>query len=312
MCLIAFAIGCSARWPLVVAANRDEYFDRPTSPLARWTSPVGQTLISGRDLRAGGAWFGITPDGRVAFVTNVRERPAAARPRSRGELVTRWLESRGDAAEFLSDLSLSNGAAGDDGEFAGFNLVVGDLARQRWSWITNRSATAASGSSWQTRKLTTGVYGLSNAQLDTPWPKTERIKQALKAALEADAAGASSSHGAPASPGSSEANCSLKARLWAALADHQPGAPPLQPGIPRPATREDALSSAFVNWPEGGYGTCSSALLTAEALPVDSSLKPAVHSLRVSMRERQRGSLQTTGEEVFQLAVTDWPVAPDV
>ena len=89
MCLIAFAIRSSARWPLVVAANRDEYLNRPSAPLARWRSPGGADIVSGRDLRAGGAWFGVTPQGRVAFLTNVRELNAPDVPRSRGELVTR-------------------------------------------------------------------------------------------------------------------------------------------------------------------------------------------------------------------------------
>ena len=61
MCLIAFAIGVSDRWPLVIASNRDEYLDRPTLPLGRWQSASGQEIISGRDLRAGGTWLGMTP-----------------------------------------------------------------------------------------------------------------------------------------------------------------------------------------------------------------------------------------------------------
>ena len=72
MCLIAFALNASSRWPLVIAANRDEFLDRPTVPLARWKTPQGHDIISGRDLRAGGAWFGLTaggPGGRVAFLT---------------------------------------------------------------------------------------------------------------------------------------------------------------------------------------------------------------------------------------------------
>ena len=100
MCLIAFALHASSRWPLVIAANRDEFLDRPTVPLARWKTPSGQAVVSGRDLRAGGAWFGITPGGRIAFLTNVREGDSLVAPRSRGELVTRWLASQVDAATF--------------------------------------------------------------------------------------------------------------------------------------------------------------------------------------------------------------------
>jgi uncharacterized protein with NRDE domain len=121
MCLVAFAIGASARWPLVIAANRDEFLERPTLPLARWKTASGQEIISGRDLRAGGTWMGITPAGRIAFFTNVRQAQPDAAPRSRGELVTRWLEGSGDAPGFVAALE-DKGAA-----FGGFNLVLGDL-----------------------------------------------------------------------------------------------------------------------------------------------------------------------------------------
>ena len=76
MCLVAFAINASARWPLVIASNRDEYFNRPTLPLTQWQTESGQTIISGRDLRAGGTWIGTTPNGRIALLTNVRQMDA--------------------------------------------------------------------------------------------------------------------------------------------------------------------------------------------------------------------------------------------
>ena len=105
MCLIAFAINASARWPLVIASNRDEFLDRPTLPLNDWKTASDQRILSGRDLRAGGTWLGATPDGRVAFVTNVRQAQPQAAARSRGELVTRWLESRLDGASFAAALA---------------------------------------------------------------------------------------------------------------------------------------------------------------------------------------------------------------
>ncbi|MDQ3060701.1 MAG: NRDE family protein [Pseudomonadota bacterium] len=117
MCLIAFAIGVSQRWPLVIAANRDEYLDRPTLALSRWRTASGQEIVSGRDLRAGGTWLGMTPGGRVAFLTNVRGPAAQAAPRSRGELVTRWLETTQDAEGFVSTLAQTGALYG------GFNLV---------------------------------------------------------------------------------------------------------------------------------------------------------------------------------------------
>ena len=93
MCLIAFAIGASKRWPLVIASNRDEFVDRPTLPLDWWKTACGQEIISGRDLRAGGTWLGMTPAGRVAFLTNVREAAPKVALSSRGELVNWWGQS---------------------------------------------------------------------------------------------------------------------------------------------------------------------------------------------------------------------------
>ena len=251
MCLIAFALHASSRWPLVIAANRDEYLNRPTVPLARWKTPQGHEIVSGRDLRAGGAWFGLTaggpggPGGRIAFLTNVREAVPAPSPRSRGELVTRWLESPGDAEAFTSSLT----AAPDD--FAGFNLVIGDWGPNPWRWVTNRAQ--PNGSGWQHQALTPGVYGLSNAALDSPWPKTTRLKSVLGQSLQAHEPG-----------GNLQA---LQADLWQALGSREraSGADFPAPGMAR--AREEALSSAFVEFPDYGYGTRSSTLLTASSEP---------------------------------------------
>jgi uncharacterized protein with NRDE domain len=244
MCLIAFAIGVSERWPLMIAANRDEFLDRPTLPLARWQTPSGQEVLSGRDLRAGGTWMGITPGGRIAFLTNVRGARADAGARSRGELVTRWLESRDDAAGFVAALE-------DDGaDYAGFNLVLGDFQRNAWMWTTNRPSNPGT-AGWQAKHLPLGVYGLSNASLDTPWPKTVELKRVLATALN------------------SADDETLQASLWAALANRQRAQHEHPPSTGVPPTREEALSSAFVDFPEYAYGTrCSTVLLaTAQSGP---------------------------------------------
>jgi uncharacterized protein with NRDE domain len=91
MCLIAFAVGMRPDLPLLLAANRDEFFDRPTAPWHRWNLPDGGEALGGRDLRGGGTWLGVSLAGRVAMLTNVRSPQAASGLRSRGELVTRWL-----------------------------------------------------------------------------------------------------------------------------------------------------------------------------------------------------------------------------
>jgi uncharacterized protein with NRDE domain len=242
VCLVAFAINTSARWPLVIAANRDEFWDRPTLPLSRWHSATGQEIIAGRDLRAGGTWLGISPGGRVAFLTNVREAQPAAAPRSRGELVTRWLESSADAVEFALALE-QDGAA-----YGGFNLVLGDFQTNAWTWLTNRHGAA---STLHRQALAPGVYGLSNAALNTPWPKTTALQRVLADALSAQA------H-APAAD-------ALQAPLWTALANRDRAPHEQLPATGVPLAMEEALSSAFVDLPERAYGTRSSTVLLASA-----------------------------------------------
>ncbi len=246
MCLVAFAIGASERWPLVIAANRDEFLARPTLPLARWQTASGQEIISGRDLRAGGTWMGITPGGRIAFLTNVRQASPEAAPRSRGELVTRWLEGAGDAASFVAELE---SAEGGGAAYGGFNLVLGDLRRSAWTWVTNKSALLAAASTLYTQALPPGLYGLSNAGLDTPWPKTLELKRVLAAALNAG----ESAMGREA----------LQSSLWAALGNRQRALPQELPHTGVPLELEEALSSAFVDFPVRAYGTRCSTLLLA-------------------------------------------------
>ncbi|MHB1199745.1 MAG: NRDE family protein [Polaromonas sp.] len=235
MCLVAFAINASARWPLVIAANRDEFFARPTQPLGRWHTGRGQEILSGRDLRAGGTWLGVTPSGRVAFLTNVREANLQAAPRSRGELVTRWLEETHDANAFAQTLE------SDAALYGGFNLVLGDFQRNDWAWITNKSAAAA----LQVQPLKPGVYGLSNAALNTPWPKTTALQRVLATALETFDPAA------------------LEGLLWSALASRERAPREQLPATGVPLAMEEALSSAFVDVPERAYGTRSSTVLLA-------------------------------------------------
>ncbi len=258
MCLIAFAIGASPDWPLVVAANRDERWDRPTLPLQAWDLPSGRTAWSGRDLQAGGTWLGLAEGGRVAMLTNVRSGPPELAPRSRGELVTDWLDSDEGCADWLRRF--------DPGQYGGFNLVLGDLASGRWSWVSNRasdtpSAPAGAGSAsdappdglgklapgWQGRELEPGLYGLSNAALDTPWPKTVALKQALQQHLGQDS---------PLDAADQLLGALLQ--MPAAPDDELPAT-----GIPIEVERQ--LSSPFVHAPDWAYGTRSSLLVHAHA-----------------------------------------------
>ena len=254
MCLVAFAINVSARWPLVIASNRDEYFNRPTLPLTQWQTESGQTIISGRDQRAGGTWLGTTPNGRMALLTNVRQMDAQPSPLSRGDLIMRWLENNMNAAQFMAQT--------DPAAYAGFNLMLGDFQSNSWTWLSNRSFGNAGATSsaahrpqaagWCSRQLTPGIYGLSNAALDTPWPKTVALKAALSSTL---------TH---LNENSNE-TC-LDAGLWVALANRNPADRHLLPETGLPVAFEQALSSAFVDDPQRGYGTRCSTLLVASAL----------------------------------------------
>lgn len=272
MCLVAFAIGASERWPLVIAANRDEFLARPTLPLARWKTTAGQEIISGRDLRAGGTWMGMTPGGRIAFLTNVRQASPEAAPRSRGELVTRWLEGTGDAAGFVAELEHAEGGGA---AYGGFNLVLGDLQRNAWTWVTNRQAVAPPAPALYSQALPPGLYGLSNAGLDTPWPKTLELKRVLAAALQAS---------------DDSDGDALRSLLWAALGNRQRALPRDLPHTGVPPELEEALSSAFVDFPAHAYGTRCSTLLLAAPHSVNRGTQPQ-WDIHLEERTHERSGL---------------------
>lgn len=164
MCLILIAWRTHPGHPLVVAANRDEFYARPTAPAGPWAEDP--RVLGGRDLQAGGSWLGVRTDGRFAAVTNVREPGVPKGPRSRGDLVRDFLLGDGPAAGF------ARAVAGAD--YSGFNLLVAD-GGSLW-YRSNRDG--------QARELAPGVYGLSNHLLDTPWPKLVAAKAGFQAALE--------------------------------------------------------------------------------------------------------------------------------
>jgi uncharacterized protein with NRDE domain len=170
MCLLIFAHRISPQYPLVVAANRDEFHARATAPADFWQDHP--QLLAGIDLEQGGTWMGVTRGGRFAAVTNYRDpsRTAAA-PRSRGELPLHYLTGQQDPQDFLA--SLSHIAA----EYAGFNLLVGD--RDNLWYYSNSCGDTES----EPQCLPPGVYALSNARLDTPWPKTESGRAKLQQLL---------------------------------------------------------------------------------------------------------------------------------
>jgi uncharacterized protein with NRDE domain len=167
MCLIVFAWRVFPTLPIIAAANRDEYYDRPALPAAPW--PDYPNVIAGRDLQGGGSWMGVTLDGengpRFAALTNIRA-PAERRSDAptRGKLVADFLTGSLPAPEYIAQIDASAQ------EYNGFNLVLGD--RDGLYWYSNRGGADPRNG----KALEPGIYGISNGLLDDPWPKVVRTK----------------------------------------------------------------------------------------------------------------------------------------
>ena len=167
MCLIAFAWRAHPRYRLILAANRDERHDRPSEALHWWQDTPD--LLAGRDLEAGGTWLGIGRDGRFATVTNYRESGAAMNHvTSRGRIVTDFALGEMTPDAFTESI---------DGErYAGVNVLASD--GRSLSYVSNRGDGPVA--------LEPGIYGLSNAALDTPWSKLVRTRDGLRALARSD------------------------------------------------------------------------------------------------------------------------------
>ena len=228
MCVIFFAYRVHPRYPLVLLANRDEFYERPTAPAAAWDD--APEVFAGRDLVHGGTWLGVTKAGRFAAVTNYRD-PQAPRGRlSRGALVGDFLRASTPPEDYLAAVR----SRADD--YSGFNLLVGEIAAagSRLAYYSNRQDEIIT--------LAPGIYGLSNHLLDTPWPKVEKGKRALRSLLAADAPD--------------------KERLFAILADRTLARDEDLPETGIGYEREKLLSSIFIETPV--YGTRSSSLVTVD------------------------------------------------
>jgi uncharacterized protein with NRDE domain len=162
MCILFIAVKQHPLYPLIIAANRDEFHDRPTQSSHFW--PEHKAILAGKDLRAGGTWMGINKKGDIAALTNIRapgkERSNAV---SRGELVTNFLRLLNNKNNYLSTLQNTHL------DYNGYNLLFGNLTQlQVYNSFDNTAF-----------ELEEGVYGLSNASLDSPWPKLDIGKSAL-------------------------------------------------------------------------------------------------------------------------------------
>ncbi|HUH66549.1 MAG TPA: NRDE family protein [Syntrophales bacterium] len=165
MCLIVLSYKAHDRYPLIVAANRDEFYERPSAPASLWDDASG--VIAGRDLQRDGTWLGVKKTGGIAMLTNYRERPPFGRNApSRGWLVRDFLIGDDDPQAYVERIR------SEKDKYNGFNLIVGD--QKGLFYYSNRG---------EMRELSPGLYGLSNRLLDTPWPKTEWAKKAIRSLL---------------------------------------------------------------------------------------------------------------------------------
>jgi uncharacterized protein with NRDE domain len=224
MCLILFSYKQHPGYRLVLAANRDEFLDRPTLPLDY--NFAEESILAGRDLRGGGTWLALGGDGRLAAITNYRD-PARIRDSapSRGQILLDYLRSKRSAFDFLSDFNTPAG------EYNGFNLLL--LDQHDMLHFSNVTGV--------TTRLAPGLYGLSNHLLNSPWPKVERGRRMLADTLLADG-----------QPNSEE--------IFRLLQDNQFPDDSQLPQTGVGLEWERLLSPIFIQSP--GYGTRSSALVT--------------------------------------------------
>ncbi|GAB5535783.1 MAG: NRDE family protein [Rubricoccaceae bacterium] len=223
MCLVLFALDAHPTQRLVVLANRDEFYARPTAPSSWWDDAPG--VLAGRDLEAGGTWMGVSRSGRWTAVTNVRD-PSSIRTdaRSRGDLTRAFLTSDTPPADYASEVFHQHD------HYNGFNLLIGDGEQ---TWIVSSRLP-------EPRQLEPGLYGLSNDTLDTPWPKVRRGTDGLRQLLRAESF-------------DREAAFSL-------LADAEPAPDAELPETGVGLAWERALSSPFIQMER--YGTRASTVLT--------------------------------------------------
>lgn len=234
MCLIALALDQSRRFPLVVAANRDEYFSRAATRMGWWSLGPGlPDVLGGRDLEAGGTWLGLTTQGRMGLITNVRDGSKDPNAPSRGGVVPRWLSGELPPDRFWMQTALSG--------YNGFNLIAADFRRGECFWASNNGRHPV--------RLERGLYGVSNAGLDTPWPKVTAIKKTMGDAIQ-----------------SSESLDDLVSTLFEAMADRAIASDEALPSTGVPHDLEKALSAAFIRVPEMNYGTRCTTLIVTERI----------------------------------------------
>jgi uncharacterized protein with NRDE domain len=222
MCLIFLSINHHPDFKLIVAANRDEFYNRKTAPAEFWKDHP--EVLGGRDLEAGGTWLGVSKSGRISMITNYRDlKNLKQNAPSRGHLVSDYLTSRVSPEAYLKSIQSKADA------YNGFNLLTG-TAEEMWYFSNYRDGV---------QELKPGLYGLSNHLLETPWPKVESGKKKMKDLLSK-----------PFKPED----------FFQLLYDDKIAADNLLPDTGVGLERERVLSSMFIKSP--GYGTrCSTVVM---------------------------------------------------
>ncbi|MDI6726593.1 MAG: NRDE family protein [Smithellaceae bacterium] len=222
MCLLLFSYASHPHYRLILAANRDEFYVRPTAGAAFWDE--APQILAGRDMQGGGTWLGITRQGRIAALTNYRD-PASYREKapSRGLLVRDYLQGQEAPREYLEEVSARAG------DYNGFSLIAGD--RKSLWYYSNRGGLG---------ETSPGIHGLCNHLLDTPWPKVDKGKTALARLTE-------------------KAGALAPEDIFSFLADDSRPADSLLPDTGVGLAWERTLSPVFITSPS--YGTRSSTVI---------------------------------------------------
>lgn len=165
MCLILFALNDNPKYKLILAANRDEFFNRPTLTADYWEE--NDSILGGRDVKSKGTWLGINKSGRFIAITNYRDPENERKDTlSRGELSNEFLNTEIDISSFVTKISK------DKNKYNGYNLLLSDDSFENFHHYSNVSD--------QLSKIKNGIHGLSNHLLNTPWPKVLKAKNSLK------------------------------------------------------------------------------------------------------------------------------------
>ncbi|XP_048336680.2 uncharacterized protein LOC107427218 isoform X2 [Ziziphus jujuba] len=167
MCIAVFLWRAHPVYPFLLLLNRDEYHSRPTEPLAWWD---GGEILGGRDGLAGGTWLACSRDGRLAFLTNVREVQLIPQAKTRGDIPVLFLKSKKSPMEFAEEV------VKDADQYNGFNLILADLCAKTMVYTTNRQKEGEK----LVADVLPGIHVLTNARLDSPWPKAQRLRDNFK------------------------------------------------------------------------------------------------------------------------------------